>query len=65
MTKKVYVVIHDFYSHDMFVVESAKRGNPKVYGIYDTRAEAEKHIRPDMDDYIEERAIESGKAKKK
>jgi len=50
--KYVYVVYHDFYSHDMFVVESAKQGNPRKFGTYPTRAEAKKHIRPAMDDYI-------------
>ena len=61
---KVFIVIHDFYSHDMFVVQSAKRGDPKVFGVFDTRAEASKHIRPEADDYIVERTVRSGKAKK-
>lgn len=64
MKNRVFVVIHDFYSHDMFVVESAKQGHPEVFGIYGTSAEAEKHIRPWADDSIEERTVET-KAKRR
>ena len=49
---KVYIVIHNFYSHDMFVPQSAKQGNPTVFGVFSTRAKAQKHIRPGMDDSI-------------
>lgn len=49
---KVYVVVHDFYSHDMFVPESAKAGSPEIVGVFTNRGEAQKHIRPDMDDTV-------------
>lgn len=49
---KVFVVVHDLYSHDMFVVESAKKGSPEVVGAYSSRLEARKYIRPEADDYI-------------
>jgi len=58
--EKVYLVFHDFYSHDMFVVASAKTGNPKLQGVYTTREEAERHIRPGMDDYIVEQEVQHG-----
>lgn len=50
---KVYVVVHDFYSHDMFAPESAQQGNPEVFGVFSTRTEAQKHIRPNMDDFVQ------------
>lgn len=51
--RRVWVVIHNFKSHDMFVPQWAKEGNPKLIGIFSSRAEAKKHIRPGMDDSIE------------
>lgn len=57
--KYVYVVYHDFYSHDMFVSAYAKQPNPKKFGTYATRAEAEKHIRPEMDDYIQRELVKA------
>jgi predicted nucleotidyltransferase len=56
--KKVYIVIHNFRSHDMFVPEWAKIGEPKVFGTYATRKEAEKHIRKWADDEIQESTID-------
>jgi hypothetical protein len=50
---KVYVVIHNFVSHDMFVPQWAKEGNPVVFGVFSTKAKAQKHIRPTADDYIQ------------
>ena len=47
------MVIHNWVSHDMFVVDSAKVGNPSVFGVFSSRKEAQKHIRPEADDYIQ------------
>jgi hypothetical protein len=41
----------------MFVPEWAKRGNPQLFGTFATREEAEKYIRPNMDDYIVEQEV--------
>jgi hypothetical protein len=49
---KVFVVVHDYYSHDMFVTASAKAGSPEVVGVYSSRLEARKYIRPEADDFI-------------
>lgn len=49
---RVYVVYHDFYSHDMFVSTWATTPNPKKFGEYATRKEALTHIREDADDFI-------------
>jgi hypothetical protein len=53
----VFLVFHNFRSHDMFVPMNAKIGNPKLVGVFRTRTEAEKQIRDGMDDYILERQI--------
>jgi len=58
MAATVYIVMHNFCSHDMFVPQWAKDGNPTFFGVYSTREEAEKHIRPNMDDYIIEREVD-------
>src|SRR5258708_22085160 len=42
----------------MFVPESARIGNPIIFGVFSTRAAARKHIRPDADDYIVERHLD-------
>lgn len=54
---RVYVVFHNFCSHDMFVPQSAKDGNPTLFGTYSTRQEAEEQIRDGMDDYIVEQEV--------
>lgn len=56
--RKVYVVMHNFCSHDMFVPRWAKDGNPTLFGVYPTREEAQKHIRPGADDYIVKKFVE-------
>ena len=59
---KVYVVIHDCYSHDMIF---DRGGDPQVFGVFSTRIEAQKHIRPDMDDYVQTHVIDEVKKEKK
>lgn len=50
----VYVVVHAFESHDMFLAPGAGEWEaPTVFGVYATRAEAKKHMRgEESDDYI-------------
>lgn len=53
----VYLVFHNFRSHDMFVPQWEKEGNPVLFDVFESREEAETHIRPGMDDYIVEKKI--------
>lgn len=55
---KVYLVFHNFRSHDMFVPQWAKDGNPTLFGTYSTKDEAEEQIRDGMDDYIVVKEVE-------
>lgn len=49
----VYVVIHEFYSHDMFIAPgSGEYEEPTIFGVYRKHAEAKKHLREDADDSI-------------
>lgn len=54
---KVYIVVRDFYSHDMFVSDSAKAGDPKVYRVFAKWADAKKELRSGSDDYIVTRTV--------
>lgn len=55
----VYVLVHNFVSHDMFVPDFAKFGNPRIVGVYTTRDKANGYVRKDADDSVHELELDA------